>query len=171
MLSNHFRKRDELVSFLGCLRLVSLRNWLDKGKKENVSDINVKVWGAHAPSRAVFGALAEDLRRATTRCSESPELAREGACAPQEVKQLSRREASYLIAATAAGLCVPKFTSSARAAPEKELPMILRAIPSSGEKLPVIGLGTWRVFDVNASPNERAPVEEVLVLFVQEGAV
>ena len=48
--------------------------------------------------------------------------------------------------------------------------MIMRAIPSSGEKLPVIGLGTWRVFDVSSSPTERTPLEEVLRVFVQRGA-
>ena len=48
--------------------------------------------------------------------------------------------------------------------------MIQRAIPSSGEKLPVIGLGTWRVFDVSSSPTERTPLEEVLRTFVQRGA-
>jgi hypothetical protein len=29
--------------------------------------------------------------------------------------------------------------------------IITRPIPSSGEKLPVIGLGTWQTFDVDAS--------------------
>ena len=48
--------------------------------------------------------------------------------------------------------------------------MVMRAIPSSGEKLPVMGLGTWRVFDVGSSQSERAPLEEVLRAFVQPGA-
>lgn len=37
-----------------------------------------------------------------------------------------------------------------------------RPIPSSGETLPVVGLGTFRVFDVGASPQEREPLKEVL---------
>ena len=45
----------------------------------------------------------------------------------------------------------------------------MRAIPSSGEKLPVIGLGSWRVFDVGSSQSERGPLEEVLRVFVQRG--
>ena len=47
--------------------------------------------------------------------------------------------------------------------------MLQRPIPSSGEKLPVIGLGTWQTFDVGASAAERAPLEEVLRTFVQCG--
>lgn len=47
-----------------------------------------------------------------------------------------------------------------------------RKIPSTGESLPVIGCGTWRTFDVGASPQERAPLAEVLsVLFDAGGSV
>jgi diketogulonate reductase-like aldo/keto reductase len=42
-------------------------------------------------------------------------------------------------------------------------------IPSSGEKIPVVGLGTWRTFDVGASATERDPLEEVLRSFVALG--
>ena len=47
--------------------------------------------------------------------------------------------------------------------------MIQRAIPSSGEKLPVIGLGTWQSFDVGASAADRGALEEVLTQFVRLG--
>lgn len=40
--------------------------------------------------------------------------------------------------------------------------MLSRAIPSTGELLPVIGLGTWQRFDVGTSDNERAPLLGVL---------
>jgi diketogulonate reductase-like aldo/keto reductase len=40
-----------------------------------------------------------------------------------------------------------------------------RAIPSSGEKLPVIGLGTWQVFDVGPDAAERQALEAVLSRF------
>jgi diketogulonate reductase-like aldo/keto reductase len=39
--------------------------------------------------------------------------------------------------------------------------MIKRSIPSSGEKLPVIGLGTWQTFDVK-DPQKMKPLAEVL---------
>jgi diketogulonate reductase-like aldo/keto reductase len=44
-----------------------------------------------------------------------------------------------------------------------------RPIPSSGEKIPVVGLGTWRTFDVGASAAERDPLEQVLKGFVDLG--
>ena len=48
--------------------------------------------------------------------------------------------------------------------------MLTRKIPSSGEAIPVIGLGTSGAFDVGDSADERAAVEEVLRLFFAGGA-
>ncbi len=45
---------------------------------------------------------------------------------------------------------------------------ILRAIPSSKETLPVIGLGTWQTFDVGAGA-AREPLRRVLRRFVELG--
>jgi diketogulonate reductase-like aldo/keto reductase len=39
-----------------------------------------------------------------------------------------------------------------------------RKIPSTGEALPVIGVGTWQTFDVGNDPSARAPLREVLKL-------
>src|SRR5688572_14282650 len=39
-----------------------------------------------------------------------------------------------------------------------------KPIPASGEKLPVIGVGTWQTFDVGEEPAARAPLREVLKL-------
>lgn len=47
--------------------------------------------------------------------------------------------------------------------------MLSRPIPSTGETLPVLGLGTWQTFDVGASPSERRPLEEVLGRFAGGG--
>ena len=47
--------------------------------------------------------------------------------------------------------------------------MMTRQIPSSGEELPVVGLGTWQTFDVGASDVDRDPLREVLRLFVENG--
>ena len=44
-----------------------------------------------------------------------------------------------------------------------------RTIPSSKEKIPVIGLGTWQTFDVGQSSREREPLKEVLQIFVEHG--
>ena len=40
--------------------------------------------------------------------------------------------------------------------------MMTRPIPSTGEPMPVIGLGTWRAFDVSADEAARCPLREVL---------
>jgi diketogulonate reductase-like aldo/keto reductase len=41
-------------------------------------------------------------------------------------------------------------------------PLLNRPIPSTGETLPAVGLGTWRVFDVGGGTTERAPLKNVL---------
>ena len=45
--------------------------------------------------------------------------------------------------------------------------MLMRTIPSSDEKLPVVGLGTWRTFDVELTSDTRRQLEDVLSLFVK----
>jgi diketogulonate reductase-like aldo/keto reductase len=42
-------------------------------------------------------------------------------------------------------------------------------VASTGELLPVIGLGTWQAFDVSSSAAERAPLEEVVRELVSLG--
>lgn len=50
--------------------------------------------------------------------------------------------------------------------------MHVRPIPSTGEKLPVVGVGTWQTFDIGAGRDERDPRKEVLrVLFEAGGSV
>jgi len=46
-----------------------------------------------------------------------------------------------------------------------------RPIPSSGEALPVIGLGTSRTFDVGMAADDRAPLKEVISTLVASGGV
>ena len=48
-------------------------------------------------------------------------------------------------------------------------PLHVRAIPATGETLPVIGLGTWRTFDVGPTLAARAPQREVLRRFIDQG--
>ena len=47
--------------------------------------------------------------------------------------------------------------------------MLSRPIPSTGELVPVIGLGTWKVFDVAASTSVRQGPKAVLAEFVKVG--
>lgn len=66
---------------------------------------------------------------------------------------------SVLAAGVAAGACVT-LGSSLAAAADSSGQLILRAIPSTGERLPVIGIGT-NAFGVSA-PEELAAIREVL---------
>src|SRR2546427_4577474 len=47
--------------------------------------------------------------------------------------------------------------------------MITRPIPKSGEKLPVIGLGTWQTFDVGNDAAALSSLTEVLRLLFDGG--
>jgi diketogulonate reductase-like aldo/keto reductase len=60
-----------------------------------------------------------------------------------------------LLALVAAGALKPSFAQDG---------IMAKRIPSSGEALPVIGVGTWQTFDVGADPGARAPLREVLEL-------
>jgi aryl-alcohol dehydrogenase-like predicted oxidoreductase len=47
--------------------------------------------------------------------------------------------------------------------------MSTRPIPRSGERLPVVGLGTWQTFDVGPNAAERAELSDVLRALVARG--
>jgi aryl-alcohol dehydrogenase-like predicted oxidoreductase len=68
---------------------------------------------------------------------------------------ITRRTALQIsLGSGAALLCRPLFGA--------ESPLLTKAIPSSGERIPVIGIGTARRFDVGATAEERAALLEVL---------
>src|ERR1700752_3926962 len=82
--------------------------------------------------------------------------------------RMTRREATRLIGVGAAGFCLPVPASRAQSKAESSA-MLTRSIPSSGEKLPVIGLGTWQAFDVDLTADTRKQLVDVLSLFVKLG--
>jgi len=47
--------------------------------------------------------------------------------------------------------------------------IVKREIPGTGEKLPVVGLGTWQTFDVALSNNESDRLKEVLKILIEQG--
>ena len=47
--------------------------------------------------------------------------------------------------------------------------LIERAIPSTGERLPAIGVGTWQTFDVGPDAAARRALKKVLVAFAKAG--
>ena len=77
---------------------------------------------------------------------------------------LSRREALGLMAG--AGLAAALGSGDAHAEPA----WVKRPIPSTGEVLPVVGLGTWQAFDVGDSPAALEVRRQVLARFVERGA-
>jgi diketogulonate reductase-like aldo/keto reductase len=77
---------------------------------------------------------------------------------------MTRRDATKLIGGATAGFLLPGALAGAESSA-----MLIRPIPSSGEKLPMIGLGTWNVFDVDLTPANEQQLGEVLSLLVKLG--
>jgi diketogulonate reductase-like aldo/keto reductase len=84
------------------------------------------------------------------------------------MNDVTRRDVVRMIAGGTAATILPIGSSPLAAASESSV-MMTRAIPSSGEKIPVIGLGTWQTFDVGEAADERQPLTEVLSLFAKGG--
>src|SRR5207245_6469433 len=74
-----------------------------------------------------------------------------------KMNRMTRRKATKLIGASSGALLLSMRGSHLFGATES-LSMLTRVIPSLGEKLAVIVLGTWNVADVELNPdNERQP--------------
>jgi diketogulonate reductase-like aldo/keto reductase len=85
------------------------------------------------------------------------------------MKPMSRRDAARLVAQSAAGLLLARKGFSAEVSTIDKQPLLERSVPSTGEKLPVIGLGSWQVFDVGPGDAEWRPLEDVMARFVGLG--
>ena len=77
---------------------------------------------------------------------------------------ITRRTAVKL---TAGALAVPALARAAGAAEQNRV--ITRAIPSSGELIPVMGMGTSRTFDTSAEPASLATLGAVMQAFLEGG--
>jgi diketogulonate reductase-like aldo/keto reductase len=75
---------------------------------------------------------------------------------------MNRRKCLTQLSALGALSLAPRYTAM-------EENIMKRAIPSTGEQLPVVGLGTWQTFDVGESAGEREPLKEVLKTLVSKG--
>jgi aryl-alcohol dehydrogenase-like predicted oxidoreductase len=80
------------------------------------------------------------------------------------MSKVTRREATKLISAGVGGLLLPIGATGTESST-----MLTRAIPTSGEKLPAIGLGTWNVFDVDLSSQNEKQLGDVLSMFTELG--
>lgn len=76
----------------------------------------------------------------------------------------TRRQALAALSAAGAGILFP-----GAGAGEAPAPLVERPIPKGGDKLPVLGLGTWQTFDVAGDVEGLAAAREVLRLFSQAG--
>jgi len=84
--------------------------------------------------------------------------------------KISRRQAIKIGAGLGLGIALPPsqiFGSSGSSPSLTKL--ITRAIPSTGEKIPVVGIGTARRYDVGTSAEERGPLRDVLRAFPELG--
>lgn len=84
---------------------------------------------------------------------------------------INRRQ---MIQLSSALLAYPALRANAATQPDSAvaLPLIQRPIPSSGELLPVMGMGTSRTFDTAADPASLAKLTEVMqVFFAGQGQV
>jgi len=85
------------------------------------------------------------------------------ATCPGGVDPLRRR----LIRAAGAS-CIP-FALPGFARAQSRSPLLARPIPSTGEMLPVVGLGTWITFNVGDDPVARDSCAEVMRAFFADG--
>jgi len=76
----------------------------------------------------------------------------------------TRRQALGALSASGAAVLLPGLGRG-----EGPDTLISRAIPGSGEKIPVLGMGTWQTFDVAGDGAGLAAAKEVLKLFVDGG--
>jgi len=77
---------------------------------------------------------------------------------------LSRRTLLASFAAAGAASVLRSLTPAAGRSP-----ILTRPIPSTGEKLPVVGLGSWITFNVGDDPAARDSCAEVMRAFFQSG--
>ncbi len=80
-----------------------------------------------------------------------------------KIRIARRRFLQQSVGLTAAALSWPAWLSA------KELAPIKKAIPKTGEQLPVIGMGTSRTFDIGSDPKMRKQLAEVLQIFFDQG--
>jgi diketogulonate reductase-like aldo/keto reductase len=84
-------------------------------------------------------------------------------------QEIGRREALRRIGATAAGLAIAASRESSANSPPQAPgePIHEREIPSTKEKVPVIGMGTWQTFDVGSAAEPS--LYDVLRIFAESG--
>ncbi|WP_149243540.1 aldo/keto reductase [Dyadobacter sp. 32] len=70
----------------------------------------------------------------------------------------SRRNALKTMSLVGSAMLLPSYNALA----QNKDTILQRLIPSSGEELPIVGVGSWQQFDVGATAMDREPLREVL---------
>jgi len=78
--------------------------------------------------------------------------------------KISRREMLKISAGAGAGLLLNELPAFAQ-----QQPLLMRSIPSSGEEIPVVGLGSARTFSVGPPNPQWVRLSDVLELFYEMG--
>lgn len=76
---------------------------------------------------------------------------------------LSRRQAIATLGAIA-------ISPLAHAMKMSQTGLLQRPIPSTGELLPAVGVGTWQTFDVGTGETDRKPLKDVLSRMLESGS-
>jgi diketogulonate reductase-like aldo/keto reductase len=76
---------------------------------------------------------------------------------------IDRRALLASLAATGAGVLLPRLATA------QDAPLLSRPVPSSGEQLPLVGLGSWRTFNVGNDPEARDACAAVMRAFFAGG--
>ena len=85
-----------------------------------------------------------------------------------QLTKLSRRSLLKWSMATSTSALLPNlFEFSNMITPLQKINT--RPIPSSGEQLPIVGIGTWQTFDVGNNLTQRTELKKVLQAFVELG--
>jgi aryl-alcohol dehydrogenase-like predicted oxidoreductase len=82
---------------------------------------------------------------------------------------LARRDALRVAVAAGLAVSVDHLLPASLARASQSTPLLTRAIPSSGERLPVVGIGTARRYEAVTTAAEKAPLREVLRQFAAMG--
>src|SRR5215212_6296502 len=78
---------------------------------------------------------------------------------------MDRREALRVLAVGGASIVMPDSLPPL----SQSTSPVTRAIPSSGERIPVVGLGSWITFNVGDDPAGRSSSAEVIRRFLELG--
>src|SRR6266498_1563087 len=84
---------------------------------------------------------------------------------------LSRRALLTSLAAAGAASALRPWIAAADPAPDAARPgsILTRPVPSTGEKLPLVGLGSWITFNVGDDPAARDSCAEVMRAYFHDG--